>query len=705
MSKAPWSARYRFWIIAAWVILIIASAPVAMGVTKHLSSGGFEAPGSQAVWADNRLKLLNAPASSSPHLIQHWSPTGRTLSIPTSWLHRVANVGYLLLVPAGTATSVTDSFLATVRSEGGRTTAVTESKVGSELSTDSVSTLHTSTAIALPILALLLLIVFGSIASAALPILIAIVGSVLSLAVISVLETHITLSIYLTDIVTFLALGVGVDYALFISSRFRQALAEGLPTDQAVSLSMKTAGRSVFFSGLAVALALATLLLGGTTYWHGLALGGAVAVVAVLLATHTLLPALLSYMGKGVLWGKLPHFERLRAFWPALARFGTKFPAIAMLVGVAILVVPAILGPQFSMKVPANLSSMLPRSSVLRQATQVEQQVLGSGALTPFPVVIEMPTTVTETATWDAIATVTRRLKGLTDVRGVSSPTSLGLPAARLASAVAHPNLAPAPLRKALRNFVNPSADSHLVVLYVTARTGPDASATQSLFTRMKSLLPTVVPAGGRVGVGGTVGVLAEFNAYMNTRLTYIIGAVALVALLVLLFATGSVPQAVVGVLMSALVALATAGILVYTIQQGHFGLEPQSPNTAIAPLIFVLLFGLSMDYEVILLHRVQEALSRGESAREAARHGIAMTGSMITGAGIIMVTVFLVLLASPLELLKTLGIGMTAALLLDTWIVRTFLIPGNIVLFGKAAFWPWGVARVRYQPRHLKRA
>jgi len=290
-------------------------------------------------------------------------------------------------------------------------------------------------------------------------------------------------------------------------------------------------------------------------------------------------------------------------------------------------------------------------------------------------------------------------------VRSVGSPTTLGLPSAQLATAISHPDAAPAQLRRALRSFINPARDGHLVVLYVTAKSGPDAPATQSLFNRMKSLLPTIVPSGARVGVGGTVGVLSEFNAYMNTRLTYIIGAVALVALLVLLFATGSIPQAVVGVLMSALVALATAGILVYTIQEGHFGLEPQSPNTAIAPLIFVLLFGLSMDYEVILLHRVQEALRGGEHAREAARHGIAMTGGMITGAGIIMVTVFLVLLASPLELLKTLGIGMTAALLLDTWIVRTFLIPGSIVLFGKAAFWPWGGERTRYQPRHLKRA
>jgi RND superfamily putative drug exporter len=149
--------------------------------------------------------------------------------------------------------------------------------------------------------------------------------------------------------------------------------------------------------------------------------------------------------------------------------------------------------------------------------------------------------------------------------------------------------------------------------------------------------------------------------------------------------------QSLLGVVFAGLVALATAGILVLTVQRGGFGLEALAPDSSITPLVFVLLFGLSMDYEVILLHRVQEKWRAGLASAEAAASGLAGTGAMITGAGIIMVVVFFGLITSPLEIMQTLAIGMTSAILLDTWIVRTLLVPGSIALLGRLAFWPWG--------------
>jgi RND superfamily putative drug exporter len=136
-------------------------------------------------------------------------------------------------------------------------------------------------------------------------------------------------------------------------------------------------------------------------------------------------------------------------------------------------------------------------------------------------------------------------------------------------------------------------------------------------------------------------------------------------------------------------VALATAGILVLTIQHGGLGLEAESLDSSITPLVFVLLFGLSMDYEVILLHRIQELWQHGQDMRDAAKDGLSRTGGMITGAGMIMVVVFFALLLSPLEIMKTLAIGLTSAILLDTWIVRSFLVPGSTVAIGASAFWP----------------
>lgn len=727
----PWAVRYRRFVFAFWVLLALAAAPFAAKVTHNLSANGFEAPHSAAVWADHQSAALRPAPTSPVTLIQDLpSQTTRTLarkfSVPASWLHTVPGGGMLVLAPGSTPAARTAGFLSAVQNAHGKETPIGASELGNALNRDSKQTLEHATALALPILAVLLLVVFGSIGSAILPLIVALFGAELGLAVIDLLESHLTLSVYLTDIATFLALGVGVDYALFISSRFRQALArQGDTADVpgAVHEAMSTSGRSVFFSGLAVAFALGMLALGGTAYWLGLAVGGAVAVFAVLLATHTLLPALLGSLGSGVEWGKIsigrrrtPHGSQdeaisswppERGFWGRIAGWATRRSVVFVLLGVALLVGPSVYAPQIHLRVPANLASMLPSNDPLRQASNLEQRLTGPGSLDPAVIALRFPTTVTQPATWQAVARITKHLGALGDVKGVASPTALaqGLPPAQLAGlagllpSTARVGAAAGNVRalgenalvRGLRSFINPAYDPHLVVLYVTSKTGPDQAATRALVQELPGKLAAWVPAHTRVGVGGTVALLQGFDAYTDGRLPLIIGGVGAVAFIVLALATGSLLQAFLGVLLDALVAGATAGLLVLTVQHGSLGLSPESPNMAVTPLIFVLLFGLSMDYEVILLHRMQEALRTARSSGEAARKGLIATGGMITGAGLIMVTVFVVLLTSPLEILKTLGIGMSCAILLDTWIVRSLLVPGLTTLFGPHAFWPWG--------------
>ena len=694
MNRTLWSVRFRVGILVGWAILLGVATPFAVHVTHHLSSQGFSAPGSSSVWAENEQAKIVSPPSASPELIQGLSSSSivtlaRRADLPLTWIHQVRADGSLLYPPSGTPKGRVRGFLSDVKAAGGRVVAVSDASVGHEISSDTVQTLRMSSAFALPVLALLLLLVFGSVASAALPLVIALVGSVLALAAVDLLEDVVTLSTYLTDIVTFLALGVGVDYALFISTRFRQAMRGGRPVPKAVQEAMGSAGRSVFFSGLAVALAMASLLLGGTTYWRGLALGGAVAVAAVLLATHTLLPALLASMGRRVNWGTLPPIVAFRNFWPTLSRLGTRFPAVAIVAGGLILLVPALFGPQIEMSIPGDLSAMLPTSSPLRQATAVERRLEGAGVLSPFLVVTRYPTTLKDPTTWSDVAKLTKTVEKLEDVASVESPSSLGLPPQTLASLFQTPSRAPIELSRALSAFTSPAKDDHLVVLYVTAKTGPDTGASSALLGRLRQTVEHLTPRGGRSGVGGAVALLHDFDHYVALRMPWIIGAVALVAFSVLFAATGALWQALLGVVMDGLVALATAGLLVLTIQRGGLGFPPSPLNTGVTPLIFVLLFGLSMDYEVILLHRIQEAFGGGADTREAARQGIEITGGMITGAGIIMVVVFVALVLSPLEILQTLGVGMTVAILLDTWIVRTFLVPGSTTLLGRFAFWP----------------
>ncbi|WP_242848327.1 MMPL family transporter [Sulfobacillus thermosulfidooxidans] len=687
--------RRKWFVIAGWIIVLAMTLPLALNVTKHLTANGFNRPGTRATWATNQLSRLHPVQTPKPLLITGVSFHQVTLlahreHIASQSLHRMSTNEALYLPAPKTSLAEVNAFTHLIRQHHGQWQEVTQDTAGKTVSHDSSKTLALSGILALPFLAVLLFFVYGSLAAITLPLIIAVMGSELALAVVSLIETHIQLSVFLTDIVSFLALGVGIDYALFISNRFRLALALGKNVPDAVHESMRHAGRSVFYSGIAVALAVAALLLGGDAYWRGLALGGAIAIASVLLATHTLLPAIMTVMGRHINWGSLKRVPQF-GLWRRVGDFVTNQPVLSIVISVVLLLPLAVFGPQIRMQTPANLASMLPVTSPIRQAIHKEQQLLGPGSIAPLAVVINLPSSLSQQLSWTQISQLTYHLASLPGVKSVASPTQVGLTAQQLAFLFQHPSLQPPALKTALSNFTAPHS-SHLVVLYVTATTGPDNPQTSDLVHHINQNLPKWLPAGTQAGVGGQVPILRSFNQLTKARMPLIIATALTVALVVLAVATGSVIQAVLGVLFDALVALATAGLLVLVVQQGHFGFEAQPLDSSITPLIFVLLFGLSMDYEVILLHRIQEPLKEGKSVRQAVRHGISTTGSMITGAGMIMVVVFLALLISPLQVMKTLAIGLSFAVLIDTWVVRSLLVPATITLLNTNAYWPWRV-------------
>lgn len=684
--------RHRWWVIGVWVLVLAAAAPLAKNVTHHLTTTGLDAPGSRAVWADNQLAHLHGPPAASPLLVER-APYARVeawstlFHIPTGNVRRLAD-GNAVIFPTHVPGPAVHAFQAYATHRGAKLVAVNQLSVGQRVIRDTKSTLATSLPVALPLLLVLLLLVFGTVAAATLPLGVAAVGTVVALAVIDLLENSMTLSAYLTDIVSFLALGVGVDYALFISVRYRQALGRaGADAIGALDEAMGHAGRSVLFSGLAVALALATLVLGGNAYWRGIAVGGAITVAVVLICTHTLLPAVLGALGPRIHWGRVPMRAGAR-FWDRLGRFVRRHPGWAFLTAVVLLGVPATQGPAIRMSTPANLAVLLPAHDPLREAVFQAQRVLGAGSAAPLAVVMELPERVTTPAAWGRVQQIATMIAHDSTVAGVQSPTALAPPTALALAARGAPGV-PSALTTALGSFAAPASQPHLAVLYVTSRQGPDAPATLALVQQLNRQLPRWLP-GGTTGVGGVTALLHGFNRLTAQRLPWIIGAVATVAFLVLLVATGSLWQALLGVAFDGLVALATAGVMVATVQRGNLGLLPLSPDSSITPLVFVLLFGLSMDYEVILLHRMEEMVARHGIAAAAAA-GVRETGAMITGAGMIMVAVFLALILSPLEIMKTMAIGMTAAILLDTWLVRTLLVPSSTVWLSRWAFWPWG--------------
>ncbi len=699
VSWAERMIHHRRWMLVVWLFVIIVAGFWARNVTHHLTATGFDNPRSAAVWADHQVGHLPTRVVVEPLLIQQipyrriavWA---HRYDIPKTWLYRTGTAA-TTVVPARSATrSRLIALAAIAKDHGAHLTWVSPVSVAHKVIMDSRATLAASLPVALPFLIVLLLLVFGSVAAAILPLVVAGIGGIVALGALDQIENAITLSTYLTDIVSFLALGVGVDYALFISARFRQALAMGKAPVDAVVEAMQRAGRSVVFSGIAVALAILTLFLGGNPYWRGVAVGGAVAVISVLLVTHTLLPVLLEMLGDRINWGRVGLADRFHRFWPAVAGWLRRYPVAAIALAVVALGMPAVFGRQMVIHNPANISMMLPRNDPLRQSVQAQQRAWGPGTIAPLLVVMHLRRPLTDAASWAEVSRIASRLANDPRVLSVASPTNLRLSPAVLAAAAAGTLHQPV-VSKVLATYTNLKYNRHFVTLFVTSRYGPDNTRTVALVKHIQTQLSRWLP-GQRVGVGGITALLNGFNQLTLARLPWILAAVALVALGVLFFATGSLWQAALGVGFDALVALATAGILVVTVQRGGLGLEAEPLNASIVPLIFVLLFGLSMDYEVILLHRVQELWQRGAVMKDAAANALSMTGGMITGAGMIMVVVFIALLLSPLEVMKTLAIGLTSAIMLDTWIVRSLLVPGSIVAIGRSAFWP---GRQRVEP------
>ncbi len=709
--------RYRFLVLALWLAVLALALPRALHVTHGLVGSGFEDPRSAAAWADTQLRRL--PSSGEPGLstlVQGlsvsgvrpiWAAAAATAGTPLATAHLSALPGHADAVvvdalPGPRATAAVMALRARLAGlRGVRAQGVNLGTAGNGVLQAATATLRVAGLVAVPVLAVLLLFVYDSAVAAVLPLLVALVGAAVALAAIDLLEPYMRLSVYLTNIVSFLALGVGIDYSLFLSARFRGALRRQAAGDgagparggrdavvAALSEAMRTAGRSVFFSALAVGASMLALLLPRTAYWSGLALGGCVAVLAVLLATLTLLPALLAMLGTQSERGRLPRPRAAARFWPALSAFVTRRPVAVLVVGATLLAIPALEAPGISVSTPANVATMLAPHDVLRLAVEQQQKDYGPDSIAPLPVVLRAPAPLTDPATWRGAAAVTHRIEALPAAAAVASPAGSGLPAAALAQAFAAPGGPPAALAAA-------TAAPNLVVLSVTSRYAPDSSRTLALLHQVQAIIRTL-PSGWRAGVGGPIALLAGFNRLVARTLPAMVLAVAAVALVVLFAASGSLWVALLAVVFDGLVALSTAGLLVFFVQHGRLGFEALPLDASITPLIFVILFGLSMDYEVILIHRIREHAAAGAGAREAARRGLGETGGMITGAGLLMVVAFAAMLLSPLQLMRTMALGMTVAILLDTWIVRTCLVPTSVALLGRSTWWPFGLAAGR---------
>ncbi len=497
--------------------------------------------------------------------------------------------------------------------------------------------------------AFVLLIAFGSVVAAGLPLLVAIFGLAISATLIGIVALAVDTPEFAPAVAGLIGIGVGIDYALLILTRFRSALLHGADERHALMEAVSTAGRSVIVAGGTVVISVLGLAFMGVSFLYGVAISASLAVLVVVIASITLLPALLAIAGRRVDRLRIPGLGRslqtgggtLATRWSRLVQ---RRAGIAAAAGAAVLILLTlpVLGLRYGFPDEGND----PDGSSTRTAYELVSRGFGPGSTGPLLVASE------QTSGLEALADRVRREQGVSFV---------------------------SPIRT--------SPDGEAAVFSVMPTTSPQDEATTDLVNRLREL------AGPGVHVGGLTAAFVDQSDYVAGRIPLFISGVVLLSFLLLLLAFRAPLIALKAGVMNLLSVGAAYGVVALAAEGGWFGsLLGVDTDTPVPPFIpvmmFAVLFGLSMDYEVFLLSRVREEYRRTGETSEAVADGLAKTARVITAAAAIMVVVFLAFVFSTEVFLKLMGVGMATAILVDATIVRMVLVPAVMQLMGRANWW-----------------
>nr|BFF12916.1 hypothetical protein GCM10025699_42190 [Microbacterium flavescens] len=527
----------------------------------------------------------------------------------------------------------------------------------------------------------MLLVVFRSVVAALVPLLIA--GSSLALALgagfLIARETDVS-NLY-SNIVSMIGLAVSVDYSLFIVKRFREELQRGLSVRDAVDVAMARAGHSVLFSGAAVIVALAALLVPDVMAFTSIALGGMIVTFVALVLTHTVLPALLGLLGHRIDWGRVPLPARRRPASSTGAddgrgRRSTRVPgrltsAVVALVGVAALIGVAAPALGLSLQSPVASATVLPADDAARVGLEVADESLGVDDLFPLQVVVSADDA--DELVTDAV-TATRFLDGHDDVRSVTAVTTTGLDDATLRSVLSGPEI---PDELSALWAEGPSGP--VTRLLVTTTEGPDSTSAHDLVREIRDDLPSELGASSSVGVAGATAQGLDFDETLIRSLPTIGGLVLAATFVLLVVAFRSIALSALALAFNALVVGASLGLL--TLVQS---LTSDSPLNSVTPvLLFAVMFGLSMDYMVIIIARIAESFEHGGPFSAAVTDGLRATRPMINSAALIMIAVFLSFMTGRISIVREIGLGLAIAVALDALVIRTIVLPAVLRAIG----------------------
>lgn len=682
---AGWAGRRRWLALGLWVVLL-AGISLLAGVVGSSYQNDFSLPGTESQAAADRL--ASAAPERAGDSIQIVVASDAGVATPAvreridSMLGEVGALAHVVSVaaPAVSADSISPNGtvgFATVNLDGAG------EKVPKEALVEIIETAQAAAGDGLRVelggepirhaveagggaaegggmLAALVILVFlfGSLLAAALPLVTAIFAVGSTLGLIALASNLFTVPDYAAPMMMLVGLGVGIDYALLIFSRFRSELLAGQDRRQASRIALNTAGRSVLFAGCTVIIALIGLLALGLGSLQGVALGVALTVLMTMIASLTLLPALLAILG-GRIEGKIRRRATRREAagrmvdgerWRRWARRVQRRPLVAL--GTATALLAALAVPVFGMHLGFADGGNDPESSTNRQAYDLLAAGFGPGFNQPLLVVVDGDAGVGR-----ATATVEETLD---ETAGVAAATAISGPGEAVGTVLAFPE------------------------------TSPQDVETNELVQRLRAeiLPPLERETGAEILVGGTTAAADDFAAAVQDRFPLFVAIVVGLSTLLLVAVFRSLLIPLKAALLNLLSIGASLGVITLVFQHGMFGVAAGPIEAFVPILIFAVVFGLSMDYEVFLISRMREEWRGSGDAHHAVREGLAATGSVITAAAAIMIVVFGAFMLSPDRMLQQFGLGLAVAIFLDALVIRCLIVPAAMRLLGDHAWW-----------------
>ncbi|TDC55097.1 MMPL family transporter [Actinomadura sp. KC345] len=700
-----WVHRRRRWVLAAAGAALVFAGVWGTGVFGALSSaGGFDTPGSESAKAaqiaerelgrdeadvvilyEGDMTVDDPAYRASVERALAGLPPGKVASAGTYWttgapqfVSEDRTATYAVLQLAGSDGAARQEGYDAIRDDltevGGGLTAKVGGTVGTETAINErvSSDIGRAEAMAIPVLVVLLVLIFGGLVAASLPMLIGGLAILGSFTALHALTYFTDVSIFAVNITTFLGLGLAIDYGLFMVSRFREELRRGgSSVEDALAATMSTAGRTVAVSGITVAVSLSGLLLFEQNFLVSMGYGGIATVLVCMAGALTVLPALLAVLGpkvnalsirrrrpvrSGGVGGRPPTEDRSGVWWGRVARSVMRRPVIYMVATVALLIA---LGAPF---LQINWGGV--DAKVMQEGA--DARVVAEALETRFPANATSPIEAVVTGTSDraAIQAYGDRLGSLPGATGAAVTGSEG----------------------------------ETTRFALTYKADPNSDAARGL---VRDVRDVPAPAGAQVHVGGATAEVVDQLDSLGSTLPWLAVLVGGATFALLFLAFGSVLLPLKAILMNMLSLSATFGAVVLIFQDGHLSdllgfTATGSISPAMPILMLAMLFGISMDYEVFLLSRVREQYDLTGDNTAAVATGVQRTGAIITSAALLFIVVIGAFATSGITFIKMVGVGMVIAIVLDATVVRALLVPATMRLLGRANWWaPGPLARL----------